>query len=323
MHQTAAADLTSQHFRLEHLADGVYAAIGRDDGGAYSNAGIVDLGDRTLIFDTFKTPQAAQDLRSAAEALTGRQASLVIISHAHSDHWGGNQVFADDALILTTHAIRDEMPQATQYLRDLQADPALYDEQIQEDQERLATEPDPRWRASLETSLGRAHHLRAALPSLELRLPHLTFDGSLVFHGSGRTAELRTAAPGHTACDAYLVLADERITFLGDLGFFACQPFMVFCDPEAWAAQLQAMEASDIETFVPGHGPVGSKTDLLLLRQYLVALDQMVARVIAAGGSVEDALEEPLPAPFEGWLHGGMARFEANVWSAYERLSRR
>jgi hypothetical protein len=67
---------------------------------------------------------------------------------------------------------------------------------------------------------------------------------------------------------------------------------------------------------------VGRKADLQLLRQYLATLDQMVARVIAGGGGVEDALQEPLPPPFDAWLHGGMARFETNVLSAWERLSR-
>jgi hypothetical protein len=39
------------------------------------------------------------------------------------------------------------------------------------------------------------------------------------------------------------------------------------------------------------------------------------------GGSVENALQQPLPAPFDAWLTGGMNRFEANVRSAYKRLS--
>ena len=48
---------SSKHFRLEQLADGVYAAIhvlpdhrGQPSGGAaIGNAGIIDLGDRTLV----------------------------------------------------------------------------------------------------------------------------------------------------------------------------------------------------------------------------------------------------------------------------------
>ena len=76
----------SKHFRFLQLADGVYAAIHIDGGAAIGNAGIVDLGDRTLIFDTFSTPQAAEDLRTATEALTGRPIDAVINSHWHNAH---------------------------------------------------------------------------------------------------------------------------------------------------------------------------------------------------------------------------------------------
>jgi len=85
---------TSEHFQLERLADGVYAAIDIEGQAAHSNAGIVDLGDRTLIFDAFLTPTAAEDLRAAAEHLTGRAATTVVNSHTHTDHCLGNQVFA-------------------------------------------------------------------------------------------------------------------------------------------------------------------------------------------------------------------------------------
>ena len=99
----------SEHFELHQLAGGVYAAIAIEGGAAFSNAGIVDVGGRTLIFDTFENPKAAIDLQDAAEQLTGRPADCVIISHAHPDHWMGNQVLADHASIITTHDIREQM----------------------------------------------------------------------------------------------------------------------------------------------------------------------------------------------------------------------
>ena len=41
----------SKHFRIEHMTEGVYAVIHIDGGAAIGNAGIVDLGDRTLVYD--------------------------------------------------------------------------------------------------------------------------------------------------------------------------------------------------------------------------------------------------------------------------------
>jgi glyoxylase-like metal-dependent hydrolase (beta-lactamase superfamily II) len=67
-----------------------------------SNSGIVDLGDRTLIFDTTVSPASAADLRRAAEQLTGRPVVGVLNSHWHRDHVLGNAVFAAETEIYAT-----------------------------------------------------------------------------------------------------------------------------------------------------------------------------------------------------------------------------
>ncbi len=320
MPQQSSTLPASEHFELKQLAKGVYAAIATEDGGAYSNAGIVDLGDQTLIFDAFETPQAANDLRLAAEHLTGRPPTCVIISHSHADHWCGDQVFAPHVPVITTHTTLEAMPQAIGWVEELKETPAELEQAIEETRDSLESETDPRRRASLERSITRMGHTLATLSTLEPRLPNLTFRARLVFKGTQRTAELREVAPGHTASDAYLVLPEDRVLFMGDLGFFQCQPFMVYADPQAWVAQLEQMEQSSAETFVPGHGPLGTKADLALQRQYITLLQELVAGAIEEGLSVEETLEKGLPAPFDAWLHGGMARWEANVRSTYERL---
>jgi glyoxylase-like metal-dependent hydrolase (beta-lactamase superfamily II) len=312
---------TSEHFKLHRLAEGVYAAIAIPGGAAYSNAGIIDLGDRTLIFDTFDNPKAAVDLRAAAERLTGRSASHVIISHAHPDHWMGNQVFADHATIITSHTNREQMLSFGEAIRATKTDPAELLEALRRDRERLETESDERWRASLRIAIGRAQHDLDAFSGLDLRFPDQTFEGRLAFHGTQRRAELIAQGKGHSASDCYLALWAERLAFIGDLGFFGCQPFMAVCDPSAWSAQLDNMAQWEIETFVPGHGPLGTKADLALQKRYMQVLDELVMRVVGAGGSVDDALRAPLPPPFDAWLMGSMNRWEANVRSAYERLS--
>lgn len=89
----------SRHFNLEKVSEGIYAAIAKDDGGAFGNAGFIDLGDKTIIFDTFNTQQAAEDLRNIAVNITNKPVSWVINSHFHSDHTRGNQVFKDCHII--------------------------------------------------------------------------------------------------------------------------------------------------------------------------------------------------------------------------------
>ena len=311
----------SEHFELTQLADGVYAAMGLPGGKAFSNGGIVDLGDQTLVFDAFETPAAAADLRSAAEQLTGHPVSYLIISHCHADHWGGNQAFAPETSIITTHAIRAEMPDAIGWMVDLKENPAELAEAIQEEREHLETEEDERKRASLQASIARMSGWQETLPTFELRYPEQTFSSKLRFYGTERVAELVEVAPAHTASDAYLLLPDDRIVFMGDLGFLQCQPYMVYCDPQAWASQLERMEQLDVDTFVPGHGPLGAKADVALQRQYIAALEELVVQAVSEGLTPEETLQKTLPSPFDTWLHGSMGRWEANVRSSHGRLS--
>ena len=50
-----------EHFTLHQLADGVYAAIATELGAAFSNAGLIDLGGQTLVFDAFENPVPCQN----------------------------------------------------------------------------------------------------------------------------------------------------------------------------------------------------------------------------------------------------------------------
>ena len=103
-----------------------------------------------------------------------------------------------------------------------------------------------------------------ALPTLQPTLPNQTFAGKIIFHGTRRTAELIATGKGHTLSDCLLRLPQERVAFIGDIGFFQSQPFMPFGFPAEWVALLKEMAGWEIDTFIPGHGPVGSKTDLAL-----------------------------------------------------------
>jgi cyclase len=311
---------TFEHFELTRLADGVYAAIELQGGAAYSNAGIIDLGDQTLIFDTFDAPEAAQDLKTAAEHLTGRPAACIVNSHWHGDHWSGNQVFAG-AAIIATHKTLEEMRPLAKQIEAMRHDPSDLENTIRQNQERLESETDERWRAYLESSTIRLRYTLDTLSTLAVCLPNVTFDTRLVFHGTRRTAELLTWGVGHTCSDCFLVLPEEHIAFAGDLGFFQCQPFMPSGEPPAWVAQLEKMEQSDIETFIPGHGPVGTKADIALQRQYIILLEETVVQAIKARQSIQEFIRQPLPAPFDAWLSRGIARFEANAKFLYQRLS--
>ena len=77
-------------------------------------------------------------------------------------------------------------------------------------------------------------------------------------------------APGHTAGDLLVLVADSDLCFAGDLCFFGVTPLAFQGDPAMWADMLDAVvELADM--IVPGHGPVGGEAEVRDLQGYLRA----------------------------------------------------
>lgn len=314
------AVIQSEHFTLHLVTEGVYAAIATEGGAGFSNAGIINLGDQTLVFDAFENPQAAEDLLRACLQLTNRKPEVVIISHFHHDHWGGLQVFKG-SMILATPATRQKMiPEVEQLLLEKQ-DPSGIEKELQETEARLVDETNPNKRLAIQSYISRLRHELKSLPKLEPTLPNQTFTERISFYGSQRLAELIATGKGHTVSDCTLILPDDRVAFIGDIGFFQSQPFMPYGFPSKWLTLLDKLIGRDIETFVPGHGPLGSKDDLALQAKYIRTLEELVMQTVQAGGTVQDALSQTLPVPFDRWQVIG-SRFEANVSALFERYHR-
>ena len=189
MTQLASATDYSKHFRLQQLAKGVYAAIHVGGGAAIGNAGIVDLGGRTLVFDTFFTPQAAEDLRTAAEALTGRPIDAVINSHYHNDHIWGNQVFSANTDIISTAETR-RLIIATQGHDDYDSFRDNAAANLESTRAAFHAAEDESERRQLALWVDYHQSFVDAEPTLQVRSPNLTFTQHLALHGTDRSAEL-------------------------------------------------------------------------------------------------------------------------------------
>ena len=309
----------SEHFRIYPLAEGVYAAIATELGAGFSNAGLIDLGEQTLVFDAFENPLAAEDLLEASIQLTGRKPSTVVISHWHPDHWGGLQVFGECA-ILATHATRQAMLPIAKEMEQDRKNPSRMERELQSAEKRLAAETDPGQRQSLQIAVSRQRYELQALPTLQPTLPNQAFDGKIVFHGTMRFAELVSTGKGHTESDCILRLPKDRVAFIGDIGFFQSQPYMPYGYPLEWIASLNRLASEKSIWFIPGHGPIGRKADLRTEAKYIQALESMIQQVIQGGGTLDDALLQTLSPPFDAWQKIGH-RFEANVRSSYKRQS--
>src|ERR1700682_140627 len=100
---TAAAPKAEDDFQLIKVAEGVYAAIAKPGGLASGNAGFVVGDEGVLIFDTFLTPAAIEELIGAIETQTKLPIKYAVNSHYHLDHTGGNQVLLARGVPIIAH----------------------------------------------------------------------------------------------------------------------------------------------------------------------------------------------------------------------------
>lgn len=281
---------TYQYITIQQLAAGVWAAL------AGVNCGIVDLGDRTLVFDTGLTVVAARELRAAAELLTGHPVSYVINSHVHPDHVQGNSVFADDATIIASTVTYAAMRDKGLHWMETMAGETR--DHIRTAEERMALTTDEAQRQAYAKARAFWQQLQAHYPTpADYRLPHLTFDGPLTFHGSHRSATLMTFGGGHSPCDAVLHLPAERILFCGDLVVSGGAPTLNTGNPDTWLPILDRLEELGAETLLAGHGPVApAAPELAAARASIHDMLRRAEAAVASGITPADVASMPVPS---------------------------
>lgn len=301
------------HFTLVEAGPGVYAALAGDTGACISNAAIVDLGDRTLIFDTFQTVTAATDLRDAAMQVTGRSAALSLISHWHPDHTGGAQVF-DDAPIMATartcELIAGEDP------GELDAYEAEIDgwlDQIRELREAATTDAEIE---RAESNLKVASLLKKEAPGLRFTVPAPIDGDGMTFEGSDRRVEVVSYGLGHTESDLFAHVPDANLVILGDLLWVGHHPRVNDGDAIAWALVLDRIDGLGAASLIPGHGQIGARADGEYLAGYLRNVADIVDDAIASGLDAAALASIPVPAGSEEW--SSTARFHGSLTALTE-----
>jgi cyclase len=293
----------SKHFNLEKLAPGVWAAIQNDNyGHAICNAGIIDLGDRTVVFDPFMNPEAARDLKKAAEELTGRKVSLVIDSHYHNDHIRGNQSFVPQAGIIGTNWTRNEIFISEKEEQEWERKNAASSAAAEREKWKTAS---PSEKKEHVMWIGYYEGIVQSLPELKITVPDITFSDSLWIHGSKRDIKLVECIKGHTPSDLVMLLPKDGIAFMGDLFFVNRHPYLADGDAASWQQHVHRFRLdSTLKIYVPGHGPVGGKAEMQLIENYLIDVQELVKKGIGQNLPDSVIIHQPMPAAYRQWWYG-------------------
>jgi glyoxylase-like metal-dependent hydrolase (beta-lactamase superfamily II) len=279
----ARAQVGDEPLKWQDLSPRVRVVLGQ------GGNSLVALGDgswATLLVDV-KIAPAGKPLRELVEA-SGRKVSLVVNTHHHGDHTGGNWVFTQDTPVLA--------------------------------QEKCPARMGSQWKRSIESL--RAAGVTNHEPGERLFVPTETFAQEKTLDIGGVAVLLRHLGPAHTDNDAVVFLPKENTLHTGDLVFNGLHPFIdrpAGATTVGWMAALEELiKMCDASTVVvPGHGDVGTVEALRRQIAYFEAVRKAVQAAIDSGKTLEEVTQMQVP----GFENYGFEQIRPRTLTAvYEEL---
>jgi glyoxylase-like metal-dependent hydrolase (beta-lactamase superfamily II) len=211
----------------------------------------------------------------------------VVYSHKDWDHASGGAVFADTAQFVGQENMSRHlgMPPATTPLPQAQrAADANGNGRIEQAEARGGLQNNFRlYDADRDGALTGAEIVRG--PLADVRAPDITFSDRLTLTLGGKHVELIHHPIEHADDNALIYYPDDDSIMVVDFVLVNRVPFGALAG-EIDAAR--AIEQLDFEYFVPGHGQIGTRADLIAHRQYREDLRAAVAAGVLAGRSVDE-----------------------------------
>ena len=236
--------------------------------------------DGVLMVDTENEPVADKTLK-AIRTFSQAPIKVVVNSHAHGDHTGGNAFFAKQgALIFSQENLRDEMspnPDAPPRPAGAPAAPPF----------------DP---ASLAVVTYKYDPATEGKPAL-------------TFHMNGETVDVIPMMPSHMGGDSVIRFEKANVIYIEDFYRNFGYPFADQGNGGSINGMFKAIDlleklADDNTILVPGHGTLVHRKDLLPYRKML---DEVLTKVTAlrkSGKSLKEVIAMDLTKPYDATTLG-------------------
>jgi len=253
--QVSAYPATSVDMQLIKISSNVYYVQGKpgtvtDNEGFISNAGVIVTDEGVILLDALGTPSLANQLLQKIREITDKPVVKVVVSHYHTDHYYGLQIFKD---------LGAEIIAASGVEKYLESDNAL----------NLLKER----RKSLKPWVNKATHIVG---------PDKTITGRSEFVLGGVTFKLTAMGKNHSDGDLVMQVLPDNVLFLGDLVFEQRLPFVVSGDSRKWLETLTNMKLNKVKVIVPGHGAASNNpvAALAATKGYLAYLRSTMKKAV-------------------------------------------
>lgn len=132
-------------------------------------------------------------------------------------------------------------------------------------------------------------------PWPESALPTKLFADEETMHVNGATLKLKYYGPCHTDSDISVHFTEANILHVADSWWNGYYPFIDYStggsiDDAIRCAALNVERVSDDTMVIPGHGPLGNKSQLVEFHEMLVAIREKVSALKKAGHSLDEVI---------------------------------
>ena len=285
---------------LHDLGNDLFAYLQPDGSWGWANAGLVVDGEATLLIDTLYDLKLTQEMldtmRQAVPAAA--QIDTVVNTHANGDHCYGNQLVSGAEIIASARTAEEMTTGVTPAVMAMLMKQAPNMGQLGEYLRRIFGPFE--WDNIISTP------------------PNRTFEGELTLRVGSKTVQLMEVGPAHTRGDTMAYLPAERVIFTGDILFIGGHPIIWAGPTSNWLRACDRILSLDVETIVPGHGPLTDKKGVAEVKGYLEYVYQEARKRYDAGMPAPEAARDIPLDRYATWLDG--ERIAVNVASMYREF---
>ncbi|MEE3260648.1 MAG: quinoprotein relay system zinc metallohydrolase 2 [Pseudomonadota bacterium] len=278
----ARLNVHSDTFNMQKIADGIYVHTGFHHHGLHdiANIGFIVGEESIAVIDTGSSLAIGDSLKKAIRSVSSLPVRYVINTHIHPDHFFGNSAFEKDDPIFIGHENLSMAFQSTGTF----------------------------YLGRMEEELG-----KGAVTGREFQIDvtPVAIGKPLSIDLGNRVLTITAYPHSHTRTDITVFDAKTKTLWLSDLLFIDRIPALIGGGTiSGWIEVSEELKQIDAALVVPGHGPASASWPKAIDPQieYLKVIRQDIRKIIAEGGSINDAV-------------GSAGQSQRNKWKLFEDVN--
>lgn len=238
-----------------------------------------------VVVDAGISPMDGYNLKSSISSVTDKPVKYVLITHHHFDHVGGVQVFLPGARVIAAAGLYNNMQNSGKKLFDdfIAEMDSLFENYKKKTAALISKymESGEKEKAdSIQANISFFGSYIDSCKAVRIFKPDVEFKKSYTLKFGGHKIMLTHPGPAHTGSDCIVYFPEFHVVHLGDL--YLEKTFPLIDKPagasiDSWIKILKKLAGNKkYEHLICGHGQISNRSDLLVMRQLLVDINEAI-----------------------------------------------